>query len=247
MIAISQRTQNPKVNIIDIMSELTGNAAINFKRFSYKYLEEGKRYFLLNLKHVRKIDGLGFMVLEQFINRGGHIRLFNVGSEIRSMLKMSGKESLFKIYNEADGHEVVSMFENEELEEDSNEYGIRKRRYPRVDTLLPADFRYRHGQDREISGKATIRNLSEEGAFVDQITSISTKNGVIANQPEIEGQELYDFKFRLTGSSEPIETKGECVREYKTREKRSAGIRFKDMKQDYKEMIRDYVVSACSA
>lgn len=240
----SQRRQNTKVKIVDILSELTGNAAISLQRFSYKYLDEGKCYLLLNLKHVRKIDGLGIRLLEQFVNRGVHIRLFNVGENIRYMLKISGKEPLFKIYNVTDSHEAVSLFEKEKVEGDTNKFDIKKRHFPRVNTLFLSDFKYRFNRNGVFSGKSIIRNLSEGGAFMDEITSISTKIGEIANLPEREGQELYDFKFRITGTSKPIEAKGGFVREYKTRENRSAGIRFKDMEQDYKEMIRDYVARA---
>ncbi len=240
----SQHTRNPKVKIVDVLSELTGNAAVNFQRSSYKYLDEGECCLLLNLKHVRKIDGLGFMVLEQFINRGGHIRLFNVGAEIRCMLRISGKDSLFKICSETDYREVASMFEKEELEEDSNRDGIKKRHYPRVDTSFQAGFKYRSSHNGVVSGNATLRNLSEGGAFADQIMAINMENGETINQPKIGRYGLYDIKFRLNGESELIETKGECVREIRTEEKHYVSIHFNDMKQGHKEMIRDFVVNA---
>lgn len=243
---ISQRTHKPKIKIIDILSELTGNSAINFQRSSYKYLDEGKCYLLLNLKHVRKIDGLGLMVLEQFINRGGQIRLFNVGTEIRCMLEMSGKESLFKVYNETDCHEVVSMFEEENLEEASNKDGIRKRHYPRVDTFFQVVFKYHPGHNGVISGKATIRDLSEGGAFAGQITAVNTENGETMKQSDMIGHELYDIKFRLNEHSGPIETRGECLRGIKEEGEYHAGIRFKDMKQSSKKVIRDFVINTCN-
>jgi hypothetical protein len=58
---------------------------------------------------------------------------------------------------------------------------------------------------------------------------------------EIEGHKLYDMEFKLTGDSLPIKTNGECMREIRTQEKLSAGICFRDMKQDHMKMIKDYI------
>ena len=59
-------------------------------------------------------------------------------------------------------------------------------------------------------------NLSEGGLFVDHIMVMNTKNGKILSRPEIFGHELYGINFKLNGSSDVVETKGECVSEFRT-------------------------------
>jgi c-di-GMP-binding flagellar brake protein YcgR len=55
------------------------------------------------------------------------------------------------------------------------------------------------------------------------------------------GKELRDINFSLNGSSRLIETNGECIWEGSVNEERYAGIRFKNIKQNHNEMIKDYV------
>ncbi len=45
----------------------------------------------------------------------------------------------------------------------------------------------------------------------------------------------------LNENSGLIKTRGKCVREFRDVEKLCAGIRFKDMRQDHKEMVREFV------
>ena len=241
MLIVSHQTNNPKIKIIEILSELTGSAAIKLQAYAYSCLDEGKCYFLIDLKHVTKIDGLGLKVLEYFINRGVQVRLFNVDEDLRWMIRLSRKEAIFKIYNESDLKEVVSMFEREISEEDASTDKVRKRQYPRIDTFFKADFKYHPGHNGVISGRASILDLSEGGMFADQILTIGAETGEIVIPQDVSGYELYDLKFKIDDSLEPIETRGECVREYRTHEKLCTGIRFKDMRQDHREMIRDYV------
>lgn len=233
-------THNPNVKIIEPLGELTGNGALELQNYLYTCLDEGKHNLLINLKHVKNIDSLGIIILEHFVNRGIHFRLFNAGTDIRSMLRISGKESILSIYNETDCDKVASLFEKEILGK-KDKGGIKNRRHPRINTFFPADFKYNPGHNGVISCKANILNLSEGGALADQILAIDAKKGEITVPSEIAGQELYGLRFELNGGSGFIETIGKCVREFKKGEKLSAGIRFKGMKKDYKKMIRDYV------
>ncbi|MFQ5786425.1 MAG: PilZ domain-containing protein [Thermodesulfobacteriota bacterium] len=154
---------------------------------------------------------------------------------------MSGKEDIFKVYNEQDSHKAVSMFEKEILEQDATGENIRNRDYPRVDTFFKADFKDHPGHNGVLSGRATILNLSEGGMFADQVLAMDAKTKDVFIPKKIAGHELYDMKFRLNGNSDIIETKAECVREFMDKENLNAGIRFKSMKQEHKEMIKDYV------
>ncbi len=45
---------------------------------------------------IKKIDGLGFHILEYFLKRGIQIGLFNVETEIQTMLDLSGKRNIIK-------------------------------------------------------------------------------------------------------------------------------------------------------
>ncbi len=54
------------------------------------------RYILINLDKIKKIDGLGFHILEYFLKRGIQIRLFSVETEIQTMLDVSGKRNIIK-------------------------------------------------------------------------------------------------------------------------------------------------------
>ncbi len=136
------------------------------------------------------------------------------------------------------------MFTNDEreiLEETNAEEGIMKRDYPRIDTFFKADFKYRPGHNGVISGRATVLNLSEGGLFADQVLAMDAKTEEIVIPKEIVGYELYDMKFNLNGIPNPIEAEGECVREYMKYKRLSAGIRFKSMRQDHKDLVRHYV------
>jgi anti-anti-sigma regulatory factor len=118
---VSTHKHNPRLNVIQIVGDLTGHGALELKRYLYICLEEGKSYFLIDLKYAKRIDGLGISVLEQIIERNIHIRLFGVGAEIRWMFGVSGKEALFRIYNVTDNDKAISLIEEEMQEEAEKE------------------------------------------------------------------------------------------------------------------------------
>ncbi len=240
----SLHTQTIKTKIINIMSEMTGNSAINLQRDFFKYLDEGKCYLLINLKHVKKIDGLGIRFLEHFAKRGVYIGLFNVGVGLRYMLMISGREQHFKIYEETEPDEVVSVFEKERLEVNTNGPCIKKRHYPRIGTSFQAGLKYQPVNNGVILDKATILNLSENGLLASHITALNSKDVEPVTFSKTNANNLYDIKFRLNGHSYPFEIKGECVRETMTKGRSCVGIRFKDMKHDYKIMTRDFVLNS---
>ncbi len=241
---ISDHTHK-EIEIVNILGELTGNNAIELQNHLHNCLHQGKYYQLINLKRMKRIDGLGMNILENYTSRGLQIRLFNVGTEIRWMLRISGKEGIFKIFNETNSEKAVSLFEEEiSGKKETVKESIKKRRYLRVNTFFQAEFKYNPCNNGMISVRANVINLSEGGILADEIKAINPKTGEIIMQPEISRQELYDLKFTLNGNSSLIETKGECVREIKTYEKLCSGVCFKDMKQEYRKKIRDYVSKA---
>ena len=129
MIVNFHNTHNSRTTIIEITGVIRGDAAIKLQRCSYSYLDDGNCYQLINLKYANSIDGIGINVLENLRNCGVCIRLFNVSAEVRKVIRMSGKENIFKIYNEEDSRKAVSMFENEILEQGATKDDIGERDY----------------------------------------------------------------------------------------------------------------------
>jgi len=234
---------HPEIEIDAIVGELAGRGAIQLEQYLHTCLDEGKCYKIFNLKHVKKIDGLGISILEYFVNRGMQIRLFNIKPEIKNALGMLKKENVFKTYNETNCEEVVSLLEKEIIEEKGNinKEVARGRRHYRVNTTLKAYFKYQPRHNEVISGRANILDLSEGGAFADEIRTVNEETGTMVDQPEIGKQTLYHLRFILNGDTKFIETNGEFVRELRNNGKLSAGIYFKDMKEIYKDRIRDFV------
>ena len=132
MIVNFHNTHNSRTTIIEITGVIRGDAAIKMQRCSCSHLDNGNCYQLINLKYANSIDGIGINILEDLINHGVSIRLFNVGAEVRKVIRMSGKEDMFKVYNEEDSLKAVSMFEKEILEQGFAKDDIGKRDYSRV-------------------------------------------------------------------------------------------------------------------
>ncbi len=236
------RRDHSTIEIVEISNGLTGREALQLKEFLYTCLDEGDRYILINLEKIKKIDGLGFHVLEYFIKRGIQIRLFNVETEIQTMLDLSGKRNIIKTYNETDTDKALSLFEKEILKKkDKVSRGVMGRRYSRVNTSFSKEFKYHSGHNGEIEGKANVLNLSEGGLFANKIIAFNLKTGEIVNEPELAGRELDVIKFSLNGSSKVIEVKGKCVWQAKKNSRVCVGIKFKGLGKVYKDRIREHV------
>ncbi len=234
--------QNPKIEVLEIYGELMARGAIQLEEFLYTSLDKGKYYKIIDLKHVKKTDGLGLKVLEYFINRGMQICLFNVQSDVQSLLSISGKEDVFKIYNCQDCDEVASLFEKEILgEKGPITDGARGRRHPRINTSLHVEFKYHTGHNHPIMARSKVLNLSEGGIFAEQIVTINTKTGKTVNASGLTDCKLYDLRFKINEDTGFIETRGVCVWETKKHKGLSAGIHFKKISKKNKDMISNYV------
>ncbi len=231
-----------KIGIVEISNGLTGREALQLEEFLYTCLDEGNRYLLINLKNIKKIDGLAFHVLEYFLKRGIQIRIFNVETDIQTMLDLSGKRNIIKLYNETDTDKAVSLFEKETLKKKIKvSRDVTGRRYTRVNASFPKEFKYHSGHNGEIEGKAHVLNLSEGGLLADRIIAFNLETGKVVSKPEIAGCEIHDIKFSLDGTSKLMETKGKCIWQAGNDRNICAGIRFKGMSKVYKDSIRDYV------
>ncbi|MGR3219172.1 MAG: PilZ domain-containing protein [Candidatus Anammoxibacter sp.] len=237
----NHKTDNPEIDLIELAGELIGSGAIELQDYLYGRLDKGWRYQLMNLQSVHRVDGLGIKVICDFVKRAMAIGLFNVEADIRMMLRLSGKEGLVRLYNETDSAKVVTMFENDVIKADIKNEGPKNRLHTRITTGFQAEFKYHPCHNGVITGRTRVINLSEGGLMACDISAVHEKNGETVKNPELEGQELYGMNFRLNGDSDVIEARGECIREYRENDKLCAGIRFKDINNDHKEKIRDYV------
>ncbi len=238
----THRIAHSKIEIVEISNGLTGRGALQLEEFLCACLDEGKSHILINVENMKRIDGLGIYVLEHFLKRGMQIRLFNLGMEIRSMIKISGKQNIIKSYNEKRIDIAVSMFEKEILRKrDKVSRDVMGRRHTRINTSFAKEFKYHSGSNGEIEGEASILNLSEGGLFANRVRTFNLNTKKIVNKPQIAGRELHYMKFSLNGTSKFIEAKGHCI--WQTRKGRNicAGIHFKNIGKVYKDMIRKYV------
>ncbi len=235
-----------KIEIVEISNGLTGREALDLEKFFYTCLDEGNHYILINLENIKKIDGLGFHVLEYFLKRGMQIRIFNVETDIQTMLDLSGKRSIIKLYNETDTDMAVSLFENEMLKiKDKASLGVTGRCHTRINTSFAKEFKYHTASsNEEIEGKASILNLSEGGLFANKIIAYNLKTGEIVNEPELAGRELHVIKFSLNGSFKLIEAKGRCVWQARKNSRVCVGIKFKNLGNVYKDRIKEHINEA---
>lgn len=234
---------HPKIEIITIMDSISDDEILAFQKYLFSCLDKGKLNLIINLKHINKFDVHAIDILNDFTHRGMHLCLFNVRSEMFGRIEESGIECNFRIYEQIDTEYVIYLFEKE-IGVKVVEGDTKKRLYSRIDTLFPVDFKYLHAKKGIIMVKANIVNLSEGGVFADQILTVGTNTEEIIPPSEISGLELSDMKFRFDKHSNIIETKAECIREFRNNKKLSAGIRFKDMKHVHKIMIKNYVIDS---
>lgn len=238
----THRRAHSKIEIVEISNGLTGREALQLEEFLYTCLDEGNHYILINLESIKKIDGLGFHVLEYFLKRGIQIRIFNAETDIQTMLDLSGKRNIIKIYNETDTDKAVSLFEKEILKiKDKTRLGVTGRCHTRINTSFAKEFKYHSSSNEEIEGKASILNLSEGGLFANRIRTFILNTGRTLEEPQIAGRELHYMKFSLNGTSKLIEAKGHCIWQTRENSKVCVGIRFKNMNEMYKGRIREYV------
>jgi len=134
---------NPEIETLEISGVLTVRGAVRLEEYLYTSLDEGRFSKIINLKHMKKADGLGLNVLEHFINRGMRIRLFNTGLEIQNLLEISGEEGVIKTYNCQECDKAVSLFEKEIMEvKCTDKEDVKGRRYTRANVSFHTEFKY---------------------------------------------------------------------------------------------------------
>jgi anti-anti-sigma regulatory factor len=238
---ITHRRDHSKIEIVEISNGLTGREALDLEEFLYTCLDEGNHYILINLENIKKIDGLGFHILEYFLKRGIQIRIFNVEIDIQTMMDLSGKRNIIKPYNETDTDKALSLFEKEILKiKDKASLGVTGRRHTRINTSFAKEFKYHSSSNEEIEGKASILNLSEGGLFANRIRTFNLNTGKTLDEPQIAGRELHYIKFSLNGTSKLIEAKGRCIWQTRKNTRICVGIQFRNLGKVYKDRITEY-------
>ncbi len=169
--------KNPEIDILEISGELTGRDAIRFEEYLYSLLDESRISLIINLKNMNKADGLGLNVLQNSINRGMRIRLFNVDLDIQKLLNLSGKKEVIKVYKCQEPNEAVSLFEKEFLEEkDTFKQKIKRRFLHSIDTSVQTEFISSSPDITVITYKEAIENLSEGDVLINNICALKKWN-----------------------------------------------------------------------
>ncbi|GJQ60293.1 MAG: hypothetical protein SCALA701_30940 [Candidatus Scalindua sp.] len=234
--------RNPEIEILEINGDLTGRGALKFEEYLYSSLDEGRFFKVINLKYMKKADGLGLNVLQNLINRGMRIRLFNAGSEMLKLLRISRKEEVIKLYNCQEPDEAVLLFEKEFLDgKNSFKHDVKKRRFKRVNTSLQAKFKSHTVHNSRTNHNTIIKNLSEGGILISHVHTVIEKTEERLNALEMVNRKLYDITFSLNGGTKMVETNGESVWVVNGNQKPFVGVRFQNLKLNLGEMIRDYV------
>lgn len=232
------------MKVIEPLWDITGHEAMIFRKQLGAHLDKGVKIFLFNMNMTRKIDGLGISIFENLLERGAEIQWFNVDTELRSFITITGHENILRIIiNETSKDAAISVFEKQLTERQSGQ-GIRARRFPRVSVSLPTEFKYHPVRNGDIAGRAHIINMSEGGLFMSRIEVIDMRTGSFVAPPALKNQEFHDITFRLNGSKKGVKAKGICVREQEESENHSAGISFLSMNPEAGENIRSYISEA---
>ncbi|MCP5006327.1 MAG: hypothetical protein GY941_20675 [Planctomycetes bacterium] len=232
-------------SIIEVAGNLIGRGSEQLKAYLFDCLDRGKDLHLLDFKKVKKIDGLGINTICNFVNRGMGIYLFNVHSEVRGMLQMSGKEGLVNVINECLDDEYVSLLEKDFLEnKDIATANMKRRRHVRIGASFPLEFKYVKENSGVVRLDANVLNLSHGGMQADRVRWCIDAGGRLdVGGSLLEGIELHGIKFELNGGSEPVEANGECAWESNSFNNLSVGICFTEMSDSNRNRIHEYVDS----
>jgi len=241
----ARHTHIPEVDIIEFRGFLTEDTVGEIKKYLYSCLERGIHNMLMDFTHVREIDRKVIKVLGDFGN-DVRFRFFNVEENIRWQIRRSGRYDVFKkVYDGLDEAKVLSLFEKDILKKRQIKKGrIERRSFPRsINISIPAEFNYIPNKDRMVTGSFTILNISESGAYVGDIKLTYRLTGRVFYPQQISGQKLYNVKFSLYENMPVIEVGVRCIRDTIIRGELLAGISFRDLSEEGRNMIMGFVSS----
>jgi len=229
-----------KVDYISLPGNLAGNTSIALQDYFEYCIDNNRRHQLINMKNACQVDSLGVRVLCDFIYRGLEIRLFNVEPQIRMTIKMAGKYEIIKIYNETVADKAVLKFENE-IPDKRTTSENKNRQNQRVNTDFNVNFKINLAHDRVVSACAMIKNLSQGGLLADNVAAVIENEMEVLLLSNLEGKQLYDFKFNLGDKAGVITTRGVCVRNGSNDDGQWAGVKFDQVDKETTDKINDYV------
>lgn len=229
-----------KVDYILLPGNLAGNTSIALQDYFEYCIDNNRLYQLINMKNACQVDSLGVRVLCDFIYRGLELRLFNVEPQIRMTIKMAGKYDIVKIYNETVADKAVLKFENE-ISDKRTTSESKSRQNKRVNTDFNVNFKINLAHDRVVSACAMIKNLSQGGLLADNVAAIIENEMEELLLSNLEGKQLYDFKFDLGDKAGVITTSGVCVRNGSNDDRQWAGVKFDQVDKVTTDKINDYV------
>lgn len=83
--------------------------------------------------------------------------------------------------------------------------------------------------------------MSESGLFASDIKAVDIDDRKVLNNLDFGSGGVYELKFNIEDNGGQIETQGACVWKCESKENRGMGIRFMNMQQYHKDMIKNYV------
>lgn len=233
-------SQSDKVDYIVLPGNLAGNVSIALQDYFGYCIDNDRLYQLINMKNASQVDSFGVSVLCDFIFRGLEIRLFSVEPEIRMTIRVAGKDDVIKLYNEIDDNKAIFKFEDEISTKLVSEE-CKSRLNKRVDTDFNVKFKINLAHDRVVSACAMVKNLSQGGLLADNVVTILEKEMEEGALPDLEGKQLYDFKFNLGDIADVITARGVCVRNGSNDNGCWAGIKFDQTDKETTDRIKEYV------
>lgn len=234
-------TKNDNIGLIELIGDYSGSCAHELHDYLNTCLDHTRRFQLINLKQTSCLDSLCVRVLCDFIERGGDIRLFNTNKEIKRILEIEKKDKVIKVYDETDTDNTISMFTKEvSAKEDATQDSLQARQYIRVSTNFPAEFNYHSDHYGVLYARVKVLNLSQCGMLVKYMIVTSSEEDS-SNFPFSTKQELNDIKFQLEKETDYIKSDGHCVWEAERDKGLLAGVLFKELDNDHKVMIREFV------
>ena len=240
---LSHHEPNSRIEVMQPSGNLTGANVYKLRDWLFTCMYENRYLQLIDFELVSEIDKHGLFILNQMLDRGMYIRLFNVPPVLKWMIRMQkGLHIKDKIYHATIRDKAVLMFAKELLEISKNKTAniksnLRRRCYNRANVSVSIEFKYFSSNKKMVFCKALTKNISVGGLFAGQLKSINMNIEKLIKKDDIVGKILYGLKFALPSCGLCIETKGECVRHDFKNDENYLGIRFDDMTQYQEEIL----------
>lgn len=241
---LSHHEPNSKIEVMQPCGKISGANVHKLRDWLFTCLYENRYLQLIDFGLVSEIDKPGLVVLNQMLNRGMCIRLFNVLPALKWTIRMQKNLHIKdKIYHVTKRENAILMFAKEllEISEDNTANNVmtnlKRRCHNRANISLPLEFKYFASNKEIVFCKAVTRNISVGGLFAGQLKSINRDIEKLIKRDDIAGKALYGLRFELPSGALRIETNGECVRQDIKNNEYCLGIRFNDMSQYHEEIL----------